>query len=164
MRPETPAHRAPENPDHIFPSTPYPAAMGANWIASQPVTPETPQPSPYYPYVYAWPGPAYIQPSFKIPTSSERAPESDGERTNKELEKDTMDKRAWRTGQEKLEEVFALFNSYSWTLGDLLWYIFAMQDKNGRKFKPSSRHYQIVSRLLSFLRQLVERKECGCRQ
>ena len=70
-------------------------------------------------------GPAYFQLSFKTP--SERVPESDGGRTKNE--KNTVEKRAWKIVQEKVEEdqeVLDFFNSYSWTLGDLLWYIFAI--------------------------------------
>ena len=63
----------------------------------------------------------------------------------------------WRSGHgEKCRKRWrrrllrvALFNSYSWTLGDSLWYIFALQDKNGRKFEPSLRHYQIVAKFLT---------------
>jgi len=104
LLPETPAHpsQTPENPSYST-STPYPAAMpGANWLASQPVTPQTPpspshaqtRPYPYLPNVYAWPA-YYLQPSFETPTPPERAFESDGEQ--REKEKSTTNKRAWRT-------------------------------------------------------------------
>jgi hypothetical protein len=58
------------------------------------------------------------------------------------------EKRQWRTVQAKVE-VLNLLYSFSWTLGDLLWYLFAMRDMKGKEFEPSSRHFQVVSKFLT---------------
>jgi hypothetical protein len=134
---ETPARRVYENPNYInyilHPSKPAPH--------SAPQTPQAMRPTPYphLPNSYVWP--PYSQPCFETPImSSERGSQQT---------KDTGEKRAWRTVQDKLEEVLSLLNSYSWTLGDLLWNMFAMQDKKGREFQPSLRHYQVVTKFLT---------------
>ena len=62
---------------------------------------------------------------------------------------DNDSKRPWRPIKYKVDEIFGLLKDWQWSIGDLLYYIFAMKDAKGNQFEPTGRHTQMVSKFLT---------------
>jgi hypothetical protein len=59
------------------------------------------------------------------------------------------DAKSRLTVNEKVNKVLKMFKSFKWSIGDFLYYTFAMQDSNKKSFTPTNTHYQMASKFLT---------------
>lgn len=145
--PHTPIRNIPQS-DYAVPY-PFPAAQ--TWMPSHPATPETPHDRTTYPFpsnvYYGWPG--YQPPSGDDPKDSGRSTIHHQSNLAQPGDRLTNDKRSWRSVKDKVEGVLDLLRSYSWSIGDFLYYVFSMHDRKEKPFEPTPRHIQMVAKFLT---------------
>ena len=135
--PKTPA-RNPSEPGFMSPAFPFPFATP--WIPT------------YYPI------PETLQNLPKTPSEDERSHNSARKTLNRSKSLqftgnqrlgDTDSRRPWRPIKDKVDEILGLLKDWQWSIGNLLYYIFAMRDVKGNNFEPTTRHIQMVSKFLT---------------
>ena len=142
---------------HEIPKTPAknPGPSEQSYSTSMPVSPASPFPfaTPWIPVSSYYPIPETTQVTGNFPTSSNDDRSHNSARKSlsrsKSLQLSTGSKRTWRSIKDKVDEILGLLNDWRWSIGVLLYYIFAMKDTKGNQFEPTARHTQMVSKFLT---------------
>jgi hypothetical protein len=131
--PKTPARNPSEQNYHMSPAFPFPGPFATPWIPTYYPIPETPQ--------------NHKTPSVDARNTLNRSKSLQFSRGLGDTASDS--KRPWRPIKEKVDEILGLLKDWQWSIGILLYYIFAMKDVKGNHFEPTARHIQMVSKFLT---------------
>lgn len=144
---------------HEIPQTPArntgPSEQNSTTTGSMPVSPSPfPFATPWIPVSSYYPIPEtpQITGNFSTPSDDERSHKSHNsarKSLNRSKSLQLSSKRTWQSIKDKVDEILGLLRDWQWSIGMLLYYIFAMKDMKGNQFEPTARHTQMVSKFLT---------------